>query len=109
MKATKVIFRKITKIPQVGEIIAYFPEIAVDLNPAHCSSYMHTGQHGAACGYLGNDTVAAKEGEYVGLYHELIAIGYENLKIIKRFNKAHYAKRHSECLLMHHSEKYRKK
>lgn len=103
MKATKVIFRKITKIPQVGEIIAYFPEIAADLNPAHCSSYMHTGQHGAACGYLGNDTVAAKEGEYVGLYHELMAIGYDKLKVIKRFNKSHYYTRLLEIRKLNNS------
>ena len=80
---TKVIFRK---FKDNGDVIAFFPELPGTNNPYDCQSYMHVGQHGAACLYP-DDTVPATEQEYIELYKELVYIGYDDLKVYKRLNK----------------------
>lgn len=83
---TKVIFRK---FKDDGQIIALFPELATTNDPGFCLSYMHIGQHSDAdLGIIG-ETIPASHGEYQGLLNELISIGYDNLKIMK---KVHYVK-----------------
>lgn len=79
---TKVIFRKFKE----GDIIALFPEEEADPNHAHCSSYMHVGQHGAAGYRLVRDTKLATPEEYADLKAELESIGYD-LDIRKRIGK----------------------
>lgn len=77
----KVIFRKWND----GEVIALFPEIAVDSIGYNCQSYIHIGQHGAASPHvILRDTKPAAPDEYKNLYNELVKIGY-NLRVIKRF------------------------
>lgn len=80
MKQLPVIFRK---WKQDGSIIALFPTIAFDRD-YHCLSYEHIGQHGAADTDLSAYTVPATESEYKSLLSELKAIGYDNLKPVKR-------------------------
>ena len=85
---TKVIFREW----KIGcEIIALFPEIAVDTIGYNCQSYMHVGQHGAAnLMAVLSDTKPAnlEDGAVKNLIKELEYIGY-NLEIIKRFRYKH--------------------
>jgi len=85
---TKVIFRQFI----IGcEIIALFPEIAVDTIGYNCQSYLHVGQHGAANPRtMIMDTKPAKleDGACKRLIKELTELGY-NLEIIKRFRYTH--------------------
>jgi len=84
---TKVIFRQW----KIGcEIIALFPEIAVDTIGYNCLSYMRVGQHGAASPNIIADTKPANlnDGAVKTLIKELECIGY-NLEIIKRFRYSH--------------------
>lgn len=77
---TRVVFRKWKD----GDIIALFPD---DINPhdGTVTSYMHVGQHGTA-DYAGviADTQPAREDEYRDLLAELMAIGYTDLRVVKR-------------------------
>lgn len=77
---TRVIFRQWLGDNQC---IALFPAIAGDMNPDHCSSYMHIGQHGAAhySGVMRATRVASPE-EYADLKRELEGLGY-NLKVLR--------------------------
>jgi hypothetical protein len=84
MKKTKVIFRKWDN----GDVIALFPEIAVDMIGKYCDSYMQAGQHSAASPDLVRNTKPATKEDYARLYNELTVIGY-NLEIIKRFRYSH--------------------
>jgi len=81
---TKVIFRQW----KTGcEIIALFPEIAIDTIGYNCQSYMRIGQHGAANPDIVRDTKPVKDtkdGACKDLIDELIGLGY-NLKIVKQF------------------------
>lgn len=81
---TKVIFRK---WKDSGEIIAIFPE-SIDKRTLNVSSYEHIGQH-ADIDYnsIISSTIIAKEEEYKYLLSELKHIGYENIRILKRFNR----------------------
>jgi len=76
------------------EIIALFPEIAVDTIGYNCQSYMRVGQHGAAIPDIIRDTKPANlnDGAVKTLIKELESLGY-NLKIIKRFRYVHQLKR----------------
>ena len=62
------------------------------MNAANCLSYMHVGQHGASSLYPDN-TKPAWYSEYKPLLDELIAIGYDDLKVCHRTNRNDYAKR----------------
>jgi len=65
---TKVVFRKYKE----GDIIALFPTIPGDYNPATCSSFIHVGQHGAAdYNHVIDSTVPASPREYAALWKEL--------------------------------------
>ena len=70
------------------EVIALFPEIAVDTIGYNCQSYMHVGQHGAASPNIVQDTRPARPDEYRKLKAELEQLGYD-LKVIKRFRYKH--------------------
>ena len=77
---TRVVFRKWKD----GEVIALFPDIPSDAaNWYTCMSYMHIGQHGAACPAITYDTKKATPEDYNDLKQELEAIGY-NLKVLQR-------------------------
>lgn len=80
----KVIFR----VYPNGDVIALFPEIAVDTIGYNCQSYMHVGQHGAASPSLVDDTKPATPKEYEPLKKELEKAGYD-LEVIKRFRYEH--------------------
>ena len=78
---TRVIFRKYPD----GEIIALFPDEPWYSGYGLITSYMHDGQHSGAW-YKGviADTKPAKPSEYMPLFDELVATGYNNLEIAKR-------------------------
>lgn len=81
---TKVIFRK---WKDSGEIIAIFPE-SIDKRTLKMSSYEHIGQHSDVdYNSIISSTIPAKEEEYKYLLSELKHIGYENIRILKRFNR----------------------
>lgn len=86
---TKVIFRTFKD----GQVIALFPEIPATDNGWECMSYMHIGQHGAASPFLTHYTRPASEMEYKPLLDELKRIGYDDLKVCKRFGKNDYKTR----------------
>ena len=78
-EVTKVIFRKWKD----GSILALFPY--EEWSQFECASYMHLGQHsGADYNYCIRITKPATEADYLPLYNELTAIGY-NLQIIKKY------------------------
>ena len=82
---TPVIFRKF----KTGEVLALFPTLPGTNDPHTCQSYQHIGQHGAAsadCSY----TKPATPAEYADLLRELVSIGYDDLKIVKRFTRQHF-------------------
>ncbi len=81
----KVIFRK---WKEYGDIIALFPEIAVDTTGYYCQSYMHAGQHSPASPDIVTDTQPATPAEYKKLFAKLTELGY-NLEVIKRFRQSH--------------------
>lgn len=92
--STKVIFRKFR---DNGEIIALFPDMPGTMDPWTCSCYMHLGQHGTAGPGIIKDTVPASPGEYGELFDELVYIGYDDLKVMKRVNNsASYQARYNE-------------
>ena len=76
-----VIFRKFSD----GEVIALFPTLPGTNDPATCQSYLHVGQHGAADVGITGCTKLATESEYAALLLELVAIGYDDLRIVRRF------------------------
>lgn len=78
---TKVVFRKW----KGGDIIALFPDEPWSRHDCTTSSYMHIGQHGAAdyAGVVASTRPACEE-EYRDLLAELRAIGYDDLRIVRR-------------------------
>lgn len=78
---TKVVFRRWKD----GDIIALFPDEPWRRCDYSTTSYMHVGQHGAA-DYAGviAATRTAREDEYHDLLAELRAIGYTDLRVVKR-------------------------
>ena len=84
---TKVIYRILE-----GEVLALFPELPGDYNPATtCLSYMHIGKHGAATTDITGRRLATPA-EYASLHAELTSIGYD-LKIAHRFTPADFRSR----------------
>lgn len=85
-KLIKVIFRKYKN----GEVIALFPKIPWNTHNYTTTSYMHLGQHGDT-DYTGviADTVPANFEEYQSLFRELQSIGYQELRIIKRYRSVY--------------------
>lgn len=79
--------KTIYRIYPDGEVIALFPQMAVDLGGGLCQSYMHIGQHSGATPQLViNRTKLATPVEYAELQKELEQIGY-NPKPAKRFTR----------------------
>lgn len=77
-----------------GETIALFPGIASTPDrPDLCMSYMHVGQHSAASADLSSTARLATPEEYGPLMLELQRIGYENLRVIRRQTRKHFAAR----------------
>lgn len=78
---TKVVFRQW----KGGEVIALFPDEPWSRHGHTTTSYMHSGQHGAA-DYAGviAATRPAREEEYSDLLAELKAIGYDDLRVVQR-------------------------
>ena len=93
---TKVIFRTFKK---GGEVIALFPELAGDNQLGTCSSYQHTGQHGAASTGLVSafpcPTKPSTPDEIKPLKNELEKIGY-NLKIVSKFSRSDFEARRQQ-------------
>ncbi len=80
-----------------GDVIALFPLIAVDTLGYNCQSYMHIGQHGGANPQIVvSQTKLATPNQYEDLLEELKRIGYENLKVIKRFRYWHQEERQKQ-------------
>lgn len=76
----RVIFRKWR---DSGDVIAFFPD---QIDGPYIGAYEHVGQHGNAS-YPHPQTVPAKPDEYVELLAELRAIGYDDLRIVKRVTR----------------------
>lgn len=74
----KVVFRKFKN----GEIIALFP--GEEWSRGMITSYQHIGQHGGADPLIVYDTKLATPEEYAPLLAELVAIGYDNLRVCKK-------------------------
>jgi hypothetical protein len=92
-EVTKVMFRKFE-----SDIIALFPEVASDMNPAHCESYVHVGQHGEAnLSMVINASKPALPEEYKELHQELKSIGY-TLWVVKKTPQGAYEKRKQQIL-----------
>ena len=73
-----------------GEVIAVFPYVIESREDV--MSYMHVGQH-SACGWNINEfSKPATPKQYESLLNELISIGYDNLKVIKRRDHSKYLK-----------------
>ena len=69
-----------------GEITAVFPQLNYNsylYGNTMKDCYMHVGQHGCCSKEWLKDTVSATIVEYADLFHELVSIGYENLRICK--------------------------
>lgn len=74
----KVTFRK----ERDGELLAVFAELAT---PHTLTAYAHVGQHtDVSLEYYRECTKPATPGEYAGLLAELRAIGYDDLRVVKR-------------------------
>lgn len=83
---TKVIFRKYKE----GDIIALFPQEPATRDGWECMSYMHVGQHDGADPHLVHVTKHAAPEEYEPLLQELKSIGYDDLKVSKKFTNKDY-------------------
>lgn len=92
---TKVIFRKL----KCGDVIALFPQEPATRDGWECMSYMHVGQHGSADPSIVNDTKPAMPYEYADLYNELKNIGYNDLKLCKKFTQEDYKTRKERARL----------
>lgn len=90
---TKVIFRKFP----AGDVIALFPELPGNYNPATYLSYQHIGQHGAASVSLTRRTALATKAESAELARELRRIGYK-LREVKRFTRKDYEAREKSLI-----------
>lgn len=84
---TPVIFRTFRN---TGDVIALFPTIPHDPSGLYMMSYQHVGQHGAASPLLTQQhTRPATEEEKAPLRRELVRIGYNDLKEIRRRTYKH--------------------
>ena len=91
---TKVIFRKFRN----GEIIALFPQEPATRDGWECLSYMHGGQHGSASPMIVHGTKPVVWHEFVELLRELQNIGYNDLKLGKKFTQEDYKVRREKAM-----------
>ncbi len=90
---TPVIFRKWPE-SEGGDVIALFPTELGDPSPYTCSSYETVGQHGAADPVsVIQMTKAAKPSEYADLLAELRSLGYDDLKVVQRYQYSYLTER----------------
>lgn len=77
----KVVFRYDRK---AGEVLAVFPELCSRAN--YCvTCYAHIGQHfESSHPQIIATTQPATESQYSELLAELVAVGYDNLRVVKR-------------------------
>lgn len=69
--------------------VAFFPEMIGTNNPHTCTCYAHIEQHTSAdTGYAGALKPAKLE-QYKPLLKELARVGYDNLKVIRKFTQQH--------------------
>ena len=73
-----------------GEVIAVFPYVIEGSD--YVASYMHVGQHSGCAWNINYNSKAATPKQYESLLNELISIGYDNLKVIKRKDHSKYLK-----------------
>ena len=79
--ATKVVFRYDKK---ADEVLAIFPELCISAN-YYVLCYAHIGQHFEALHHhIIKTTQPATESQYCELLAELLAIGYDDLRVLKR-------------------------
>ncbi len=88
---TKVIFRQ----EDNGNLVAVFPEMPADMFGRDMTCYAHIGQHSAMCIEYYWETKPAKH--YDALLAELQAIGYDDLKVMKRISRNAYDIRRQEA------------
>lgn len=83
----RVIFRMFQ-----GEVIALFPDLPGDTNPAHCTCFVHIGQHSAAnITHVINHSRPCTYDERRPLLNELTSAPY-NYKLVER---TRYVRLHS--------------
>lgn len=79
--ATKVVFRYDKK---ADEVLAVFPELGSRAN-YRVTCYAHIGQHfEASHTHIIATTQPATESQYSELLAELVAVGYDDLRVVKR-------------------------
>lgn len=90
---TKVIFR-VDERDNQKEIIAVFPELAGDMNAYKtCGGYVHMGQHVTISADIPDWTRPATPEEYQDLLAELVSIGYDDLRVVKKMTRQDLEKR----------------
>lgn len=77
--STLVIFKK-----SQGEVLAIFPELPGTNDPYTMTCYAHAGQHSSCDTVFVSNAKPAKPEEYEPLLRELKAIGYENIRIVRK-------------------------
>lgn len=78
---TKVVFRYDKK---AGEVLAIFPELGSRAN-YRVLCYAHIGQHfEASHTQIIATTQPATEPQYSELFAELVAVGYDDLRVVRR-------------------------
>ena len=90
---TTVIFRK-----DKNEIVAVFPAYPGTYDLATMTCYAHVGQHSSCHAEWYRITQPATPEEYKDLLEELISIGYDDLKIVKRITPDMTRQRYKEIL-----------
>lgn len=91
---TKVLFRKVKYGYFKGDIDAVFPELPGTNDPSTCVCYSHIGQHSSCMAdYYIYETVPATPDEYKSLWDELVSIGYDDLRVVKRMTHGNYETR----------------
>lgn len=101
-----VIFRKLG-VKDGGEVVAFFPTLVYRFNQHICLSYMHNGQHSAACAGFITTLKKCTPEEYGPLLNELKGI-YENehygepveLEVVDRSSRKYYNIRLAETRRM---------
>ncbi len=91
---TPVIFKMERNHGADATPVAFFPAEPWSANVHNeCACYAHLGQHGAAAIDYAASLPPATPEQYAPLLAELRAIGYDDLKIIRKFTQAHQAAR----------------
>jgi hypothetical protein len=76
------------RVDQFKEVTAVFPTIPADVNGNHMTCYAHIGQHSGCSRGWYTGTRAATPTEWHDLFVELVSIGYDDMKPVKRISRA---------------------